>query len=156
MSSKTSVTQQNKTSHPGGGGKGFSFWVGDEIFIKKNSKLQPSCGLCDSELNLLVWQIGFVRCLDLKTKSTPWLMTSLRPHIMLKCLEATSNVCWFRRQRTQKRLLPRWVHHKQDAYQSGWTWMLCCSALDLPYWTRSSYCLLTKNKNKQGRGSKTW
>lgn len=95
-------------------------------------------GLCDSELNLLVWQIGFYRCLDLKTKYTVCRITSQRPHISLKCQRATPTVFVDAGARGQRGSLagdaghhktrPSWVRAGYDC--------LCCSVMrtSLPRW----------------------
>lgn len=87
------MNQKNETILPLRGRKGL-FLSGLEM---KHLKIRiqssnPLAGLCDSKLNLLVWQIDFYRCLDLKTKYIVWLITSQRSHILLKCLRAASTV----------------------------------------------------------------
>lgn len=78
---KMNMNQRNETISPLRGWKGlFLSWLRMKHLKIRFQGSNPLAGLCDSELNLLAWQIGFYRWLDLKTKYTAWMITSKRAH----------------------------------------------------------------------------
>lgn len=75
------MNQQNETILPLRGRKGLSLSGPEMKHLKiRIQSLNPIAGFCDSELNLLVWQIGFLQM--------PWFENQIY------CLTEVTHLCW--------------------------------------------------------------